>query len=206
MNKTASRVNRARRAGDKRSIVEKIALTAGALLLIVFTIIGMEFTLHGSHLSHMEGVGSAAPRVGDSLFVRTMESFTGTHLTEGNHVTVLLNGEQTYPAIWKELRGAKQTINLQMYFFQPGKIADTLSAILREKARSGVSVRLLMDAFGSQNITEGYLDIATRRGRAHRDLSAGALVRDAEAAKPLAHSRTGDRRSRWLHRRLRHCG
>jgi cardiolipin synthase len=159
MKKPTGRSKPAKPASDsKRSVLEKIALLAGALLLILFTIIGMEFTLHGSHLSHLQGVGSAAPPVGDSLFVRTMEMFTGTHMTDGNHVTVLLNGEQTYPAIWKELRGAKQTITMQMYYFSPGKVADTLSAILRERARAGVSVYMLNDAFGAQSITKGYID------------------------------------------------
>ena len=45
--------------------------------------------------------------------------------------------------IWKELRGARQTITMEMYYFEPGKIADTLSRILTERARSGVSVHLL---------------------------------------------------------------
>jgi len=149
---------------SKYSILEKVALTAGSLLLVVFTIIGMEFTLHGSHLSRLQGVGRAAPAVGDALFSRTMEMFTGTHMTDGNHVTVLLNGEQTYPAIWKELRGAKQTITMQMYYFEPGKIADTLSVILRERAKSGVSVHLLTDAFGAQKITSGYIDTLAAAG------------------------------------------
>ena len=148
----------------KHSLLEKIGLTAGGLLLILFTIIGMEFTLHGSHISHLQGVGSAAPEVGDPLFTRTMEVFTGTHLADGNHVTVLLNGEQTFPAIWRELRGAKQTITIQMYYAEPGKLADTLSAILQERARAGVSVHLLMDAFGSQHITKGYLDTLKAAG------------------------------------------
>jgi cardiolipin synthase len=148
----------------KRPLLEKIGLAAGGLLLILFTVIGMEFTLHGSHISHLQGVGSAAPQVGDPLFTRTMEVFTGTHLADGNHVTVLFNGEQTFPAIWRELRGAKQTITIQMYYAEPGKIADTLSAILQERARAGVSVHLLMDAFGSQNITKGYLDTLKAAG------------------------------------------
>jgi cardiolipin synthase len=165
MKKTASRSSKAKPANDqKRTVLEKVAIIAGALLLIVFTIIGMEFTLHGSHLSHLQGVGSAAPPVGDPLFTRTMEMFTGTHLTDGNHVTVLLNGEQTYPAIWKELRGAKETITMQMYFFEPGKIADTLSTILRERARAGVSVHMLTDAFGAQHVTKGYLDTLRAAG------------------------------------------
>ena len=149
---------------QKRPLLEKIGLIAGVLLLILFTIIGMEFTLHGSHISHLQGVGSAAPQVGDPLFTRTMEVFTGTHLQDGNHVTVLLNGEQTFPAIWRELRGAKQTITIQMYYAEPGKIADTLSAILQERARAGVSVHLLTDAFGSQHITKGYLDTLRAAG------------------------------------------
>ncbi len=165
MKKKSSHSSKAKPASDQaRSVSEKIAMTAGALLLILFTIIGMEFTLHGSHISHLQGVGSAAPRVGDSLFTRTMEMFTGTHLTDGNHVTVLLNGEQTFPAIWKELRGARQTITIQMYYFEPGKIGDTLSVILQERARAGVSVHLLTDAFGAQHITSGYLDTLRAAG------------------------------------------
>ena len=165
MKKKTSHSSKSKPAGDQKySLAEKIGLTAGALLLILFTVIGMEFTLHGSHISHLQGVGKAAPQVGDSLFTRTMEVFTGTHLTDGNHVTVLLNGEQTYPAIWKELRGAKQTITIQMYYFEPGKIADTLSTILQERARAGVSVHLLTDAFGAQHITTGYLDTLRAAG------------------------------------------
>jgi cardiolipin synthase A/B len=154
------------KSDPKYSALEKIALTLGALLLVVFTIIGMEFTLHGSHISHLQGFGRESPAVGDSLFMRTMEMLTGTHMTDGNHVTVLLNGEQTYPALWKELRGAKQTITMQMYFFEPGKLADTLSAILRERAQHGVSVHLLYDAFGAQAVTKGYVD-SLRAAGAH---------------------------------------
>jgi cardiolipin synthase len=165
MKKTASRATKGKEKKEsKYSIAEKIALMAGGFLLVVFTIIGMEFTLHGSHISRLEGVGNAAPPVGDSLFGRTMEMFTGTHMTDGNHVTVLVNGEQTYPAIWNALRGAKETITMQMYYFEPGKIADTLSLILRERARSGVSVHLLTDAFGAQSITKGYLDTLKEAG------------------------------------------
>jgi cardiolipin synthase len=165
MKKATGRSPKGKPANDKkRTVLEKAAIISGALLLVLFTIIGMEFTLHGSHLSHLQGVGSAAPPVGDPLFTRTMEMFTGTHLTDGNHVTVLFNGEQTYPAIWKELRGAKETITIQMYFFEPGKLADTLSMILQERARAGVSVHMLTDAFGAQSITKGYLDTLKAAG------------------------------------------
>ncbi len=157
MTKTASRTTKSK-GESGYTIADKVAFAAGGFLLVVFTIIGMEFTLHGSHLSRLQGVGRAAPPVGDSLFVRTMEMFTGTHLTDGNHVTVLFNGEQTYPAIWKELRSAKETITLQMYYFEPGRMADTLSAILRERAQHGVAIHMLTDAFGGQKIKKEYVE------------------------------------------------
>ncbi len=150
--------------GRKQSVMKVIAFTGGGLLLVLFTIIGMEFTLHGSNLSRVSGVEGAAPAVGDSLFVRTMEMFSGTHLTAGNHVTVLLNGQQTYPAIWKELRAAKQTITVQLYYFEPGAVADTLAAILTERARNGVTVLFLTDAFGAQHMTSGYRDTLKAAG------------------------------------------
>jgi cardiolipin synthase len=165
MTKKRVRAASARPTGDeKRKVLEKIGLALGGMLLVLFTIIGMEFTLHGSHLSHLRGVGSAAPPVGDSLFVRTMEMFTGTHLTAGNRVTLLFNGNETYPALWKELRGARQTITMQMYYFEPGAMADTLSAILTERARNGVTVHMLTDAFGAQHMTHGYVDTLRAAG------------------------------------------
>jgi cardiolipin synthase len=165
MTKTRKRPRDAKASStDKRSVLEKIGLACGGLLLVLFTIIGMEFTLHGSHLSRLRGVEGAAPAVGDSLFMRTMEMFTGTHLTAGNHVTLLFNGVETYPALWSALRGASQTITIQMYYFEPGAMADTLAAILTERARSGVSVHMLTDAFGAQHMTKSYIDTLRASG------------------------------------------
>jgi cardiolipin synthase A/B len=150
--------------GRNSSALKVIGLIGAGLLLILFTAIGVEFTVRGSHLSHIRGVGGAAPAVGDSLFGRTMELFTGARLASGNRITVLLNGEQTYPALWKELRAARETITLQMYYFEPGRMADTLSAIITERARNGVTVHFLTDAFGAQHITRGYLDTLAAAG------------------------------------------
>jgi cardiolipin synthase len=44
-----------------------------------------------------------------------------------------------------------------MYYSLPGKVADTLSAILRERARAKVRVLLLVDAFGSQHLGKDWI-------------------------------------------------
>jgi cardiolipin synthase len=92
---------------------------------------------------------------------------SGAWLTPGNRVEVLLNGDDTYPRLWEDLRAAKQSITLQLYYGAPGRMADTLGQILAERAKAGVRVSILHDAFGT-------VDIPAR----HRDAlqSAGVLV------------------------------
>ena len=59
MKKTTSRSKSTTPGSDsKRSVLAKVTLTAGACLLIVFTIIGMGLTLHGSDLTALQGGGS----------------------------------------------------------------------------------------------------------------------------------------------------
>ena len=87
-----------------------------------------------------------------------MQLFTGATLHQGNEVRVLVNGNETYPALWEDLRAARQSITLQTYFCKPGKMADTLAEIIIERVRAGVRVLFLFDAFGAQDLSDDYLD------------------------------------------------
>jgi cardiolipin synthase len=135
-------------------------LGAGGLLLALFAFIGVEYTVRGTPLVRVTAIGDhgGPPAVSDSLFERTMELFTGTRLEPGNQIEILANGNQTYPRLWQDLRAARQSITLQMYYCTPGRAADTLKAIVSERARAGVRVLFLHDAFGSQHLTAGYMD------------------------------------------------
>src|SRR5207237_683550 len=79
----------------------------------------------GSPVSRIVPLGDprGVPGVHDSLFARTMELFTGTHMGPGNKVQILSNGDQTYAPLWRDLRSARQTITVQMYFSLHGGIA-----------------------------------------------------------------------------------
>jgi cardiolipin synthase len=139
-------------------------VSIGAALLVIVLLTGMGwFSLtRGTPVRAVIAVGdnSGAPVVTDPLFAHTLELFAGTHIVEGNQVTPLYNGVEIYPALWRDLRAARQTITFQNYFSLPSAIADTASMILRERARAGVRVLFLLDGFGSQKLTDqdGYLD------------------------------------------------
>jgi cardiolipin synthase len=97
------------------------------------------------------------PPITDSLFARSMELYTGLRLSTGNAVQPVNNGD-VYTQLWKDLRAAKHTITVQMYYSQPGQVADTLAKILAERARAGVRVLFVLDAFGSMNLKKEWAD------------------------------------------------
>jgi cardiolipin synthase len=137
-----------------------IALIVLAAILLAFAFIGIEYSLRGIPIARVTAIGDAngPPCIGEPLFERTVQLFTGAALHTGTEVHVLANGDETYPALWEDLRGARQSITLQTYFCKPGKMADTLAGIITERARAGVRVLFLFDAFGAQDLSDEYLD------------------------------------------------
>src|SRR5678816_2405247 len=73
---------------------------------------------------------SGPPSVSDSLFERSFELFTGTHIFAGNRVEEALNGDGIYPRLWADLSSARQSITVQMYYSMPGKVANTMACLL----------------------------------------------------------------------------
>jgi len=145
--------------------LKPLAVTLGSLLLASLAMIGLLSITRGTPLRRVVyGPLTTPPAVSDSAFRDIMALFSGVHLEHGNQVEQLLNGDGTYPRLWADLRGARQTITVQMYFSKPGKVADTLAAILSERARAGVRVLLLLDAFGSQSLKKSWADRLTESG------------------------------------------
>jgi cardiolipin synthase len=148
------------------TVLKRLGLGVLVLALGALALMGVLTATRGTPIETVvaEGDGRGPPAVGDSLFLRTMELFTGTHVDPGNRVEVLLNGNGTYPPLWRDIRSARQTITVQMYYGLPSAIADTMAALLAERARAKVRVLLLLDAFGTQDLTDGWKDSLRRAG------------------------------------------
>ena len=141
-----------------KKILRYVLTGIGVLLLSAFALIGFLSVTRGTPMSHVRAPGdrNGPPAVGDPMFIPTLELLTQMHLQAGNSIEIFTNGNETYPALWRDLRSAKRSITLQMYYAQPGKVADTLAAILIDRAHAGVRILFLNDAFGSQNLPEEY--------------------------------------------------
>lgn len=133
-----------------KTIFKYLALGVFVAGLLVFALIGWQEVTRGTPVGEIRTDGEGgAPAVTDSLFAHTIEMFSGVHLDPGNRVEVLENGNGTYPRLWKDLASAQHTITVQMYYCQPGEIADSMAKYLIDRARHKVKVLLLFDAFGS---------------------------------------------------------
>jgi len=139
--------------------VKRVAIVLGILLVGVLSLIGILSITRGTPVQSVVAVGDrdGPPPIGDSLFARSTELYTGLHLTSGNAVEQVNNGE-VYKRLYQDLHNAKRTITIQNYYSQPGQVADSIAAILKERARAGVRVLLVLDAFGSQNLSEKWAD------------------------------------------------
>ncbi|HEX6610067.1 MAG TPA: phospholipase D-like domain-containing protein [Hyphomicrobiaceae bacterium] len=138
----------------------KIAgLIVAVLVIAVFALMGYQYTTRGTPIRRVQPLDSrASPAISDTAFRRSVALLTRTDLQSGNHVEPLFNGNGTFPRIWQDLRDARQTVLVQLYYFQPGALADSLKRILRERSAAGVRTYVLLDAFGAQNMSDAYLD------------------------------------------------
>ena len=136
------------------SILGSIGYWTLVVLVLTFALIGfLQFT-RGTSVRHVRSVGAdVSPiSVSEPQFPLNVSLFTGAALSTGNVVEIALDGDGTYPRLWADLRAATQSITLQLYYGAPGRMAGTLSEILTERARAGVRVLVLYDAFGTVDI------------------------------------------------------
>lgn len=147
-------------------ILKYTLLTLAVILVFTLVLVGLLSLTRGAYVRTViaEGDTEGPPGVSDPLFPRTIELFTGTHIEPGNKLEVLLDGDGTYPKLWKDLASAQKTITLQMYYSQPGVVADTMAKYLTERARAGVRVLVLLDAFGSGTLEEVWVDSLREAG------------------------------------------
>lgn len=86
----------------------------------------------------------ALRRVADQLFSRVV----GAPLVRGNTVRLLRDAAANYPAWLAAIGSARRTVLFENYIVHDDEVGQRFAAALREKAREGVSVRVIYDWFG----------------------------------------------------------
>jgi len=69
--------------------------------------------------------------LGEETFFPTIEAYTEAPIVGGNRIEVLLNGDETFPSMLREIRSAQSTITFAQYFYE-GPVVKFLQAAFAE--------------------------------------------------------------------------
>lgn len=164
----AANSEKVRRNIRNRLLWPLVLLLVVSLPVLLFAMVGLPHVFRGAQVRDVVALeaGGQAPGVASAHFVPAFALLAGTPLTAGNAVEVLANGDDTFPRLWRDLRSARRSITVQMYYAGPGRVANRVSHLLIERARAGVDVFFLHDAFGTQDLPPRYFE-QLRAGGVH---------------------------------------
>lgn len=123
-------------------VVWVIAFVAVILGFVVYSIFFSHRDVIQYRLGHTFGVR-------DPAFFGTAHALADPMPVEGNKITLLHNGDGTFPVMLEAIRGAKQSVNFEAFLFESGGVGNTFRDALIERAKAGVKVRVIFDGVGS---------------------------------------------------------
>ncbi len=94
---------------------------------------------------------SVAPTDMLQRYTAVIESVSGSPLTHGNKVTLLIDGPATYAAMFKAMENARDHINVETFTIEDDETGRRFSDMLLKKQGEGVQVNLIYDSLGSRN-------------------------------------------------------
>ena len=107
------------------------------------------------------------PWVEEALAARNSKAYTSLRAMPklgrmpclaNNTVRLLINGTETFDAIFKAIRAAKEVVLVQFFIVHDDELGMKLHALLLEKAAEGVAVYLLYDSIGRHSPPKSYAE------------------------------------------------
>lgn len=102
--------------------------------------------------------------VGSEEFTQFLSIITGAFISRDTSVAVLKNGDEFYQAELEAIQAAQTSVQLEFFEFLEGEVAQRVLKTLAERARAGVAVHLVVDAFGSFRTSNAYFDELRQAG------------------------------------------
>lgn len=86
----------------------------------------------------------------DRSLITLMLNNSRAVLTLNNRLTILNNGNECFPALFDEMRQAKEFIHIEFFGIESGHLFEQMFSILAERASQGVEVRIIYDSVGGR--------------------------------------------------------
>lgn len=111
--------------------------------------------------------GTRKPRCLDSTSTELSHlttTLTGAPFYRGNSVQFFSEGIEKFDSLKADLLSAEHYINFQYYIFENDSLGLEIAAILKQKARQGVKVRVIYDHVGSWHVSSNFFKDLRRSG------------------------------------------
>jgi cardiolipin synthase len=103
-----------------------------------------------------ESLEAEAPLQARQL-LQLARTLTGVPAETATSLTLYDDGDRTIDAIVEAIAAARDHVHLEYYIFAPDRAGTRVRDALAERARAGVTVRLLVDASGSSRLKPAFL-------------------------------------------------
>lgn len=110
---------------------------------------------------------------------------------EGNRIQLLENGDEYYPAVFDAIDHAQRKVILETFIWFEDEVGKQLHAVILRAAQRGVDVEVLLDGYGSPDLSDEFVSQLT---------SAGVVFRYYDPRPPLMGMRTNV--FRRMHRKI----
>jgi cardiolipin synthase len=153
-------------------LIQTLAIIGG--LAVIGVLVALFFAIgQGPH----DIVTTSTAPVDSKDFLLGISGLAGAPLREGGTARLLNNGDQFFPELLRVIRGARSSVTFSCYIWEAGQASDEIVAALLDRARSGVQVRVLLDAFGGAHAPKKDMDALRAAGAKVESFRAARLGR-----------------------------
>lgn len=138
------------------TLIESILWWLFIAFLILSVIIFVGFYLRGAFRDRIRYKVRNAPTPDDPEFPYTLAVITNSFMSKGVVTDFWNEPSAIQQARLDAISKAQHTINFETFFMTPGKRADNFAAALAERASAGVEIRLIVDQYGTKDISQQY--------------------------------------------------
>jgi cardiolipin synthase len=135
-----------------------VAFIGGLLALVTLTLLFWSVTRNPDAKLRVTNPGEL------KALLPSLAGLTQSSLDAGNRIEILQNGDGYFPAVFRDVAAARESIHVETYIWYDSAISRKLATLLAQKARQGVEVRVLVDASGGRQLKGDVEDLLTSAG------------------------------------------
>ncbi|MGB5635436.1 MAG: phospholipase D-like domain-containing protein [Waterburya sp.] len=125
-------------------------------LVVISLILLVGFYFQGAFRDRVEYRVDCPPDTAESSFATILASITNSFVTQGIVTDFWAKPDLIQQARLDAISKAQRTIDFETFFMTPGKRADDFAVAISERAAAGVEIRLIVDSYGTKDISKQY--------------------------------------------------